>query len=164
MVSRQETARPLLTPGEVMQLAPEEALVLVSGTPPIRARKLKYFTDRNFTARILAAPNLTRTGAYPDCPTTRMNDWTGRVAPIPDGIETEHVAGGIDDGGHSRHPTLELPDQGGALLDDVAVHLLDEDSDNDSGTATGALDALARDAARRAFSVDHGGDDFLPDF
>ena len=37
MVSRQETARPLLTPGEVMQLPPADELVLVSGLPPIRA-------------------------------------------------------------------------------------------------------------------------------
>ena len=31
MVSRQETARPLLTPGEVMQLPHDDELVLVSG-------------------------------------------------------------------------------------------------------------------------------------
>ena len=39
MVSRQETARPLLTPGEVMQFSPEEEIVMVSGHPPVRARK-----------------------------------------------------------------------------------------------------------------------------
>ena len=43
MVSRQETARPLLTPGEVMQLPPADELVLVSGVPPIRAKKARYF-------------------------------------------------------------------------------------------------------------------------
>lgn len=37
IVSRQETARPLLTPGEVMQLPPDQAIVLVSGLTPIRA-------------------------------------------------------------------------------------------------------------------------------
>ena len=42
MVSRQETARPLLTPGEVMQLPASDELVLVSGCPPIRARKARY--------------------------------------------------------------------------------------------------------------------------
>ena len=41
-VSRQETARPLLTPGEVMQLPPADELVLVSGIPPIRAWKTMY--------------------------------------------------------------------------------------------------------------------------
>ena len=45
MVSRQETARPLLTPGEVMQLPPDDELVLVSGVPPIRAKKARYFED-----------------------------------------------------------------------------------------------------------------------
>jgi type IV secretion system protein VirD4 len=45
MVSRQETARPLLTPGEVMQLPVDDELVLVSGVPPIRAKKAKYFAD-----------------------------------------------------------------------------------------------------------------------
>jgi len=58
MVSRQETSRPLLTPGEVMQLPPAEELVLVSGTPPIRARKARYYEDRTLHQRILPPPNL----------------------------------------------------------------------------------------------------------
>jgi type IV secretion system protein VirD4 len=41
MVSRQETSRPLLTPGEVMQLPPNEAIVMVSGVHPVRARKVR---------------------------------------------------------------------------------------------------------------------------
>ena len=52
MVSRQETSRPLLTPGEVMQLPPGDELVLVSGLAPIRATKLRYFDDRRFTVRV----------------------------------------------------------------------------------------------------------------
>ncbi len=35
MVSRSDTARPLLTPGEVMQLPPTDEIVMVAGTPPI---------------------------------------------------------------------------------------------------------------------------------
>jgi type IV secretion system protein VirD4 len=54
-VSEQEVARPLLTPGEVMQLPADDAIVLVSGTPPIRAKKLRYFEDSNFSARCLPA-------------------------------------------------------------------------------------------------------------
>ena len=46
MVSRQETARPLLTPGEVMQLPPDDEIVMVAGVPPIRAKKARYFEDR----------------------------------------------------------------------------------------------------------------------
>jgi type IV secretion system protein VirD4 len=62
MISRQETARPLLTPGEVMQLPASDELVLVSGLPPIRARKLRYYEDRNFTTRIFPAPCLSGAG------------------------------------------------------------------------------------------------------
>ena len=56
MVSRQETARPLLTPGEVMQLPPDDELVMVSGQPPIRAKKLRYSRGSQFHgARACAA-------------------------------------------------------------------------------------------------------------
>ena len=58
MVSRQETARPLLTPGEVMQLPNDDELVLVSGCPPIRAKKARYFEDAEMKARILPPPTL----------------------------------------------------------------------------------------------------------
>jgi type IV secretion system protein VirD4 len=54
MVSRQETARPLLTSGEVMQLPSSDELVLVSGLPPIRAKKARYYDDTRLTERVLA--------------------------------------------------------------------------------------------------------------
>jgi type IV secretion system protein VirD4 len=58
MVSRSETARPLLTPGEVMQLPPTDEIVMVAGTPPIRAKKARYYEDARFKERILAPPRL----------------------------------------------------------------------------------------------------------
>src|SRR6202035_6085569 len=58
MVSRQESARPLLTPGEIMQLPPDDEIVMVSGHPPVRAKKLRYYEDRNFTSRLLPPPVL----------------------------------------------------------------------------------------------------------
>src|SRR3546814_21040439 len=78
MVSRQETARPLLTQGEVMQLPPAEELVLVSGMAPIRAKKLQYYKDANFRARLVPPPALAN-GDYPDRPKGRPDDWTGIV-------------------------------------------------------------------------------------
>src|ERR1700730_1249802 len=54
MVSRQETARRLLTPGEVMQLPPTDEIVMVAGTPPIRAKKARYYEDHRFAERVLA--------------------------------------------------------------------------------------------------------------
>jgi type IV secretion system protein VirD4 len=56
MVSRQETARPLMTPGEVMQLPATDELVMVSGMPPIRARKARYFDDPRLNLRVLPPP------------------------------------------------------------------------------------------------------------
>ena len=81
MVSRQETSRPLLTAGEVMQLSPKEAIVMVSGVHPVRARKVRYYEDPQFQRRILKP---SRTGlvsliAQPD-------EWSGRT-PIPPSIE-----------------------------------------------------------------------------
>jgi type IV secretion system protein VirD4 len=56
MVSRSETARPLLTPGEVMQLPPADEIVMVSGIAPIRAKKVRYFEDHRFLERVLPPP------------------------------------------------------------------------------------------------------------
>jgi type IV secretion system protein VirD4 len=52
MVSRQETARALLTPGEVMQLPAHEAIVFSAGLPPIRARKIRYYADTRLAERV----------------------------------------------------------------------------------------------------------------
>ncbi|ATC34491.2 conjugal transfer protein TraG [Caulobacter vibrioides] len=56
MVSRQETARPLLTPGEVMQLPAHEAVIQVSGVAPIRATKVRYYRDPALAGRVAAPP------------------------------------------------------------------------------------------------------------
>ncbi len=58
MVSRSETARPLLTPGEVMQLPPADEIVMIAGVPPIRAKKARYFEDKRLTERILPPPSM----------------------------------------------------------------------------------------------------------
>ena len=75
MVSRSETARQLMTPGEIMQLPPADEIVMVAGTPPIRAKKARYYEDRRFQERIVTPPNLVkRTTARPD-------DWS--ALPLP---------------------------------------------------------------------------------
>jgi type IV secretion system protein VirD4 len=107
MVSRQETARPLLTPGEVMQLPATDELVLVSGMPPIRARKLRYFKDRNFAARVLPAPALAAAG-YADCPKGHDDDWTGRSA-VPTATPLDTAAGEAGEGGLQQQRAPALP-------------------------------------------------------
>src|SRR5882672_4981156 len=79
MVSRQETARPLLTPGEVMQLPSTDEIIMVAGLPPIRAKKIRYYEDRAFCGRVRPAPALPTSGGYPDRPGSRPDDWTGLV-------------------------------------------------------------------------------------
>jgi type IV secretion system protein VirD4 len=73
MVARQETARPLLTPGEVMQLPFEDELVLVSGVPPIRGRKARYFEDPRLAERVLPPPERTTFDCDGGAPT---DDWS----------------------------------------------------------------------------------------
>tara|TARA_R110000868_G_scaffold170037_1_gene405124 strand:- start:228 stop:689 length:462 start_codon:yes stop_codon:yes gene_type:complete len=81
MVSRQETARQLLTPGEVMQLPSDQELVLVAGSPPVRALKLRYYEDLNFTERLKHAPDFA--ACIPD---VRGNDWGAEVRSIHEGL------------------------------------------------------------------------------
>lgn len=65
MVSRQETARALLTPGEVMQLPPSDEIIMIAGIPPIRAKKARYYEDPRFSERILPPPELQRRAEVP---------------------------------------------------------------------------------------------------
>ncbi|MER9401432.1 conjugal transfer protein TraG [Mesorhizobium sp. M0615] len=70
MVSRSETARPLLTPGEVMQLPATDEIVMVAGAPPIRAKKARYHEDARLRERILPPPVLAAAAEG------RPDDWT----------------------------------------------------------------------------------------
>jgi type IV secretion system protein VirD4 len=114
MVSRQETARQLLTPGEIMQLPPEDEIVMVSGHPPVRARKLRYFLDSNFTRRVLPPPSPEANAS--DRPSARPDDWSTLPAPAVllrdlDSIRSSQP-GESDGGGLSREPRLEsTPEQ-----------------------------------------------------
>jgi type IV secretion system protein VirD4 len=165
MVSRQETARPLLTPGEVMQLPHGEEIVLVSGLAPVRAQKLRHYEDANFFSRVLPAPRLSA-GLYPDCPPTRPHDWQDQRKPEDTRLEKPwfaqlHGEGG-EEGGLTREPWNEpsapkpvdptIPDDLGLL-------------DDDFGQATANTDPLSRSAAARAFGVSEADrDDVLPVF
>ena len=128
MVSRQETARPLLTPGEVMQLPSDESVVMVSGHAPIKAKKLRYYADANFKRRVLPPPVLSL-GGYPDVPPARADDWSALTVPaMPASSATAGLGGAADDGGPRQQPELsevatyspeaEQPSSDLSLLDD----------------------------------------------
>ena len=107
MISRQETARPLLTAGEVMQLPPDDELVLGSGCAPIRAKKARYFEDPELQARVLRPPTLIRPTSPPigaDPLVSHEGDWAGQVVEAPPESATEDPA----NAGIRREP--ELPE------------------------------------------------------
>jgi type IV secretion system protein VirD4 len=109
MVSRQETSRPLLTPGEVMQLSPNEAIVMVSGLRPVRARKIRYYEDPQFQSRILKPSR-----AVPIDVVARSDEWSGH-APISPSVKANLKSKARDqNGGHRREP--ELPQQGDLVV------------------------------------------------
>jgi len=173
MVSRQETARPLLTPGEVMQLPADEEIVMISGQPPIRAKKLRYFQDANFSGRVLPPPGLLAGGSYADHPPVRSNDWAGQVREPHGAIQkpwSELVSGGEeDDGGLKRHPALldEAPEKSEPEQAPDAGLLDDEFEPTDAKR----MEQLARNAStvQRAHAMntgvgDQADDDLLPNF
>jgi len=132
MVSRQETARPLLTPGEVMQLPPDEAVVMVSGHLPIKARKLRYYQDANFTRRVLPPPVLFP-DRYADVPDSRPDDWSGLATPptptVP--VVGDAASGDADEGGLRRQVELSEGDAFNPEFEPLGsdLALLDDDDD-----------------------------------
>ena len=149
MVSRQETARPLLTPGEVMQLPHEDELVLVSGCQPIRAKKARYYEDAELKARILQPPELSSHRLDLPCAETDLNDarseWAGAVIVRPHESDAEDPA----NDGIRREP--ELPEH-----EDIAppapralneFELIDEDAEDEpqrQRTLQRTMSAVAR--------------------
>ncbi|TPL35551.1 conjugal transfer protein TraG [Mesorhizobium sp. B2-4-8] len=105
MVSRSETARPLLTPGEVMQLPPADEIVMVAGTPPIRAKKARYFEDPRFQERVLPPPALAKPAAG------KRDDWSAMPLPsrpVLDAAELHDGTSDDDSTGSERRQQPEL--------------------------------------------------------
>lgn len=105
MVSRQETARPLLTPGEVMQLPPTEEVVMVAGTPPMRAKKVRYYEDRRFTERVLPPPDPSTAGR-----SSRTDGWSTLATLRPASLPTDRRQGEEDTANSGLRREPELPD------------------------------------------------------
>ena len=115
MISRQETARALLTPGEVMQLPPADELVLVAGCPPIRAKKARYFEDARLKRRILAPPVARSLAEVNAGEGARPDDWSS--LPLRSHAEvrgerepSEDGGGATSDGGLRWEAEPDAPD------------------------------------------------------
>jgi type IV secretion system protein VirD4 len=102
MVSRSETARQLLTPGEVMQLPPTDEIVMVSGVQPIRAKKARYYEDPRLKERIMKPPKTVAAANPP------RDDWSG-LQPIARSTPAARSSADQDlaNGGIRREPELQ---------------------------------------------------------
>ncbi len=155
MVSRQETARPLLTAGEVMQLPPSDEVVLVSGTSPIRAKKVRYFEDRRLTDRVRPPPCV---GA-----STRAqengDDWM--ALPIPPSVPQEERLQRANDnanGGIRREPALSkheaIVPEG---MDPTPTVAIVDDQSSEAGIRSATIRHRMRSVARQvAMDPDDG--------
>jgi type IV secretion system protein VirD4 len=160
MVSRQETSRSLLTAGEVMQLPASDALLMVAGLPPVRAKKIRYYAEPALHARVVAPPELAA-DRYADRPPGCPDDWSALPPIQPARAEGEdRPAQPGQDGGIRQEP--EVPDHEAAVpvrvRPDEFEMARDEPKDRD-----GRRDLFARQVrtvARQA-AMDPG-DDMLP--
>jgi type IV secretion system protein VirD4 len=154
MVSRQETARPLLTAGEVMQLPSDDELVLVSGCHPIRAKKARYYENRELKARILPPPELSRRGvmatATGSSSPSRAADWAGAVAPPPPSATDDPANAGI-----RREP--ELPEHEEVAPEPAREFEPPEEESDDDAQRLRAFQRNARTVARQV-SLDPADD------
>ena len=162
MVSRQETARPLLTPGEVMQLPPDDELVLISGCSPIRAKKARYFEDERFRERVLPPAKLGGIAGAGD----RQNNWSGldaATAVVKEVGTTEGFRNGksADDHANSgirREPELlqheeVVPERAPATPE---FQFADEEPDDEAQRATTLRRQAASIARQAAMDPDDG--------
>jgi type IV secretion system protein VirD4 len=149
MVSRQETSRALLTPGEVMQLPPSDEIVMIAGTPPIRAKKARYYDDRRFTERVLLPPEQAKSHQ-----SAQTDDWsaqkplTPEKALLPGDKEIDTANSGL-----RREP--ELPDHVAIVKETVDPKPAEEfavmlDDDDDSPARQSQVLHRMRGVARQA--------------
>jgi type IV secretion system protein VirD4 len=150
MVSRSETARPLLTPGEIMQLPPTDEIVMVAGMPPVRAKKARYYEDARFKERILPPPSL----AVPM--QRRLDDWTSLPCPVRPGLlEAGSATYGADEdptASERRHqPELDRvkPVEKKPSVENEFEIDVERDDDDDVAARNRSLTRMAQGVARQ---------------
>ena len=156
MVSRSETARPLLTPGEIMQLPPTDEIVMAAGTPPIRAKKARYYEDARFKERLLPPPALTTSQqGQPD-------DWTTHQLPArPQIAEATLLAQPADEdpteSERRQQPELNRvnPVEKKVPIDNPFEIDTDRDESDDDAVRTSRMNRLMQGVARQV-SLDPG--------
>ena len=157
MVSRQETSRPLLTPGEVMQLPATDELVLVSGCPPIRAKKARYYEDPRLQRWVMRPPAPTELAQHT---VPRPHDWSAAAPIAPTAQATGSSHAGEDEGeeanaGLRREPNLPeqvalAPEDSEARREFAFDREAGEDEPDDEALRARTLQRRFRAVARQA--------------
>ncbi|MER8942827.1 conjugal transfer protein TraG [Mesorhizobium sp. M0915] len=151
MVSRSETARPLLTPGEVMQLPPSDEIVMVAGTPPIRAKKARYYEDERFKERVVPPPDPAKSVR-----SERKDNWSALAPqkPCPAlSAEAEKAEQDAANAGVRREP--ELPDHVAIAKENSGPRpqeefaIIDDDEPEDAARQSRILRQQMRGVARQ---------------
>ena len=134
-----------------MQLPPADEIVMAAGTPPIRAKKARYFEDVRLQERILPPPELPSTPAAKPA----ADDWTSRVIVSANKPATSAASGtesDPDNAGIRREP--ELPEHEEIIPPPPTpaqeFDILDDEPDVDAAKAR-ALRSRMRMIARQAF-------------
>jgi type IV secretion system protein VirD4 len=131
-----------------MQLPPEDEIILVSGAPPIRAQKVRYFRDVQLKARIQTPPNIE--GSMPSGH-SNTDDWSALPPIAPPEKSAKGKCAEDNDGGIRREP--EIPEH-----EDVSPELplaseefaaLDDEPDDEAQRAK-AMQTRFRTVARQA--------------
>jgi type IV secretion system protein VirD4 len=165
MVSRQETARALMTPGEIMQLPSDEEIVMIAGVPPIRTKKARYFEDARLNERVLPVPEVFNSDVPP-----KADDWsvlkpilvpavTGSGAAKGQAVRSEAIMEDTDsaNAGLRREPGLDRHKD--IAPEPVRGPINEFDPDNDEPDADAVADRMLvrsmRNVARQV-SMDPG--------
>jgi type IV secretion system protein VirD4 len=150
MVSRADTARPLRTPGEIMQFPSRNEIVMVAGFPPIRAKKARHYKDPRFRERLLPPPDL----SVPQ--TRRADDWTDLPVPLSQKIARTKPAKRAKDEDTTESERRRQPELNRAKPIDKKAPLPDEfslgDAQDQDENATRAkeINRVMRNVARQA--------------
>ena len=149
-----EQRRALMLPQELLQMPKDQLLVLRSGIAPVRGRKLVYYADRAFKARLLpppAVPKLTDSEAHGQ----KIQALALGLASLRD--EVEDIRARV-----VERPMSEAQAAGEIALDEGQISLAISDADMESLPANGASEAdvqsWLRKYARRASSAPFGSE------
>jgi type IV secretion system protein VirD4 len=111
MVADQESLRPLLDAAEICKMPATDAILLVAGFPPFKAKRLKYYERPELLERANLPPlTLVPGGPYPFRPRQHANPWAGRViSPNRSAGSRDKIDSGPPGAHSSAMPSAEPP-------------------------------------------------------